>query len=168
MGLSLGLGLGCAQNDPSLPKLVPVPELDLSRYAGTWFEIAAMPNPFQRDCYATEAIYQPGDDGGVRVTNRCHKGGPEGPLAEVVGRAWRPNPEVPSALKVQFFWPFRGDYWVLALDEHYGWAVVGQPKRKYLWILAREPHMAAQVYEDLVAKLPGWGYDPSKLRRTAR
>jgi apolipoprotein D and lipocalin family protein len=148
------------------PALAPVPALDLNRYMGTWYEVASTPNPFQKDCWATKAHYSLTDRGEVRVRNSCHKGALTGPLKEVVGKAWRPHSAQPAALKVQFFWPFRGDYWVLALDPDYGWAVVGQPKRKYVWILARTPSLPAATYSAILARLPQLGYDPGAVAPT--
>ena len=148
------------------PALAPVPALDLNRYMGTWYEISALPNPYQKHCFATKAQYTLTDRNEVVVRNSCHKGALTGPLKEVVGKAWRPDVAQPAALKVQFFWPFSGDYWVLDLDPDYQWAVVGQPKRKYLWILARTPVLSEATYARLVARLPEFGYDPAALRKT--
>lgn len=148
------------------PALRPVEPFDVPRYMGTWYEIAAMPNPYQKGCTGTQATYSllPGNT--VQVRNSCHKDRLDGPLSEVVGNAWQPESAKPAALRVQIMWPFTGDYWVLALDPNYRWAVVGQPKRKYLWILSRTAQLDAQIYDQLVARLPEWGYDPNRLKRT--
>jgi apolipoprotein D and lipocalin family protein len=161
----IGLSQACAPHVPK-PPLHAVASLDVQRYMGTWHEIAALPNPFQKDCYQTQAIYGQTDQGEITVHNLCRKGSLDGPLSEVQGRAWRPKGQGEAELKVQFFWPFSGDYWVLALDPDYQWAVVGQPKRKYLWILARKTHMDETLYARLKQQLPAWGYDPERLRRT--
>ena len=125
-----GAGTACSFSRTAKPKLEPVAHLDVPRYMGRWFEIAALPNPFQKNCFGTHADYALNPKGGVVVRNSCHKGSLDGPLDGVKGRAWQPDPKVPAALKVQFFWPFSGDYWVLALDKHYGWAVAAQRSRK--------------------------------------
>ena len=158
----------CHTAHPPRPALAPVPALDLNRYMGTWYEIFAMPNPYQKNCFATQAQYTLTDRGEVVVRNSCHKGALTGPLKEVVGKAWCPDAARPAALKVQFFWPFSGDYWVLDVDPDYQWAVVGQPKRKYLWILARTPTLSEAITTRLMARLPEFGYDPAALRKTAQ
>jgi len=71
-----------------------------------------------------------------------------------------------AKLKVRFFWPFEGDYWIIGLDPDYEWAVVGEPRRRFLWILSRTPAMRADVYADIVANLPDRLYDPDRLVRT--
>ena len=71
-----------------------------------------------------------------------------------------------AKLKVSFFGPFWGDYWIIDLDPDYQWAVVGVPNRKYLWILSRTPQMEAEVYEGIVSRLRDQGYDPARLNRT--
>jgi apolipoprotein D and lipocalin family protein len=64
---------------------------------------------------------------------------------------------------VTFFWPFSGDYWVIVLDPEYRWAVVGEPDRKYLWILSRTPQLPAADYDQAISAIRAKGYDPSKL-----
>jgi apolipoprotein D and lipocalin family protein len=66
-------------------------------------------------------------------------------------------------LKVTFFWPFYGDYWVIDLDPQYRWVVIGEPRRKYLWILSRHPHMDAAQYAEITSRLAAKGYDATKL-----
>jgi apolipoprotein D and lipocalin family protein len=70
-------------------------------------------------------------------------------------------------LKVQFFWPFRGDYDIIMLAEDYSWAVVTSGK-KYLWILSRTPEMDEKLFEELTIKLNAEGYDMSRLQRTVQ
>jgi len=98
--------------------------------------------------------------------NRCREGSPEGALREASGKAEVADRETGANLKVWFFWPFKGDYWIIDLDEDYRWAVVGEPARRYLWILSRSPVMEEAVYRDIAARLPRKGYDPARLRRT--
>lgn len=133
-------------------ELKTVAHVDLSRYIGVWYEIASLPQWFQRNCYGSTAEYSLRDDGDIRVVNRCHKGSLDGPLSEATGKAWSVDPNN-AKLKVQFFWPFRGDYWIIELGEDYEYAVVGHPKKKYLWILSRAPQMSELLYQRLVEKI---------------
>lgn len=168
--LVAGLASGCAQSTTqreSLPPLETVEHVELSRYLGTWYEIASYPQRFQAGCTATTATYSLRDDGTIDVLNRCRKGGLDGKLDEAKGRA-RVVDEVTNAkLEVSFFRPFWGDYWIIDLDsEGYRYAVVGHPGRDYLWILSREPQLDPAVYEGILARLEEQRYDTSRLVRT--
>jgi len=144
-----------------------VEQVDLKRYSGKWYEIASFPAPFQKDCYCTTATYADKEDY-VEVLNACRKGSPTGPL-EVARANANPVPDTGNAqLKVQFFWPFKGDYWVVALDPDYRYAMVGHPAKKYLWILSRTPAMDEGTYQSLVAVARSKGYEVDKLRRAVQ
>ena len=115
--------------------------MDLARYAGKWYEIARLPNRFQRDCAAnTTATYTLRPDGKITVVNECRKA--DGRTKSAKGTARVADPKGPNTkLKVTFFWPFSGNYWIIDLDPEYRWVVVGEPGRDYLWILSREPRL---------------------------
>jgi apolipoprotein D and lipocalin family protein len=150
----------CGSQHPHLPT---VDYVDLERYLGTWYEIARNPAPFQEGCVATIATYSQRSDGGIRVINRCRVETLDGELREAEGRARIADSETNAKLRVTFFWPFYGDYWILALGEDYDWALVGEPARRYLWILSRTPRMDEALFEDIVGRLPALGYDPDDL-----
>lgn len=145
-----------------------VPELDLSRYAGLWYEIAHLPLSFQRRCAGDiTARYALRSDGTISVHNACRTH--DGNRIEVDGVA-RPVPGHPGRLRVRFApdwlaWvPFVwADYWVIALDPDYQWAVVGDPDRDYLWILSREPAMDRTLFEQLRGRAEAMGYDLAPL-----
>jgi apolipoprotein D and lipocalin family protein len=146
----------------------PAPEtadLDLSRYLGTWHEVARFDSFFQRGCHATTASYSLRDDGELRVINLCHDGSPTGKLKRAEGKAWVEDPKTPGKLKVQFFWPFSGPYWVLEVAPDYSWALIGHPKKTSCWVLSRTPTMDEALYASLVKKLDARGYDTAKLVR---
>jgi apolipoprotein D and lipocalin family protein len=151
--------------------LGPPPEVvkrvDIQRYMGRWYEIARYPNSFQSpDCVATTADYTLRLDGKVRVVNRCRKGGFDGPEQSIEGVARVADPRTSAKLKVSFFPPFEGNYWIIELDPDYRWAVVGEPCRRLLWILSRSPFMDDETYADILARLPAQGYDPDRLMLT--
>jgi apolipoprotein D and lipocalin family protein len=156
---------GCSAKHPPL---TVVDHVDLQRYLGKWYEIASYPAWFQRDCTGSTAEYSLLPDGGIRVVNRCRKDSPDGPMKEAVGKGEVTDPDTGAKLKVWFFWPLKGNYWIIDLDPDYRWAVVGEPSRNYLWILSRTRSMDEAVYRDIVSRLPQKGYDPEKLRQTAR
>jgi len=155
---------GCSKDQP----LQVVDSVDLSRYTGLWYDIASYPVSFQKDCHCTTAEYQlvPGKDY-IRVINRCiriSEGKSE--LSRAEGKAFVVKGSNNARLKVQFFWPFRGDYYITALADDYSWAVVGHPSRKYLWILSRESFMPTDQYEEIVNLIRLRGYNPALIRRT--
>jgi apolipoprotein D and lipocalin family protein len=157
---ALAIGLAsCA----SLPPPSTVPAVDLARYAGEWYEIESFPAWFQRGCAGTKATYTPQPDGKIRVVNTCERGGRE---TSVTGTARVVPGSNNSKLKVAFFWPFEGDYWILDLDRDYRWAAVGAPDRRYLWILARQRPLEPAVLQGIRARLAAQGYDVTRLRST--
>lgn len=141
-----------------------VAQIDLNRYIGKWYEIAAFPMYFQRNCVAdTTAEYTLRPDGELTVDNRCRT---ESGIDQAVGRAWAVDGAGAGQLKVSFFWPFRSDYWVIGLDPDYRWAVVGNPNRKYLWILSRTPQLPAAELERARQAASAQGYDLAQLKIT--
>jgi apolipoprotein D and lipocalin family protein len=147
--------------------------VDLARYAGRWYEIARLPNRFQDQCAGdVAATYTLRPDSRVSVVNECRRR--DGRTTRAEGVARRADEQGPaSRLKVRFapaalsLLPFVwGDYWILELDREYRYAVVGDPARKYLWILGRSPEMDAATYESLVAAAHRLGFDTPRLVRT--
>lgn len=146
--------------------LQTVPFVDLKKYAGKWYEIASYPQHFQKDCNCTTAEYTLSDKNYVIVENRCNKGNPKGKVSYIKGKAFIVENSGNAKLKVQFFWPFKGKYWIIDLAEDYSYAVVGHPNRKYLWILSRTATMNENIYQQLISKIQEKGFDISKIKRT--
>jgi apolipoprotein D and lipocalin family protein len=159
------LGACAAAGGDRVGELQTVRSVDLSRYLGTWYEIARYPNRFQRDCYRSTATYSLRDDGDIKVVNACRRGGPDGEEKLVEGRAWVVDKATNAKLRVRFFWPFWGSYWIIDLGDDYEYAVVGHPGRGYLWILSRTPTMDDGVFEAIADRLRRNGYDPARLIR---
>ena len=165
MGLIM---LGCTATAKDKPPLTVVDRVDLERYLGKWYEIASYPAWFQKGCTGSTADYSLLPEGKIRVINRCRKNSLDGPLKESKGKAEVADTATNAKLKVWFFWPFKGNYWIIDLSPDYQWAVVGEPSRKYLWILSRMPTMDEAVYQEILGRLPQKGYDPAGLRKTAQ
>ena len=127
--LMLGPSSRAAASDAPLQT---VPSVDLARYAGTWYEIASYPQRFQKGCTGTTATYTLRADGGVEVLNRCARDSLNGRVTVARGRARVVDRSTNARLKVSFFWPFWGDYWIIDLGKDYEYAVVGPPSRTYL------------------------------------
>lgn len=140
-----------------------VPHVDLKRYAGEWYEIARFLNSFQRDCVGSKATYTLRDDGKMSVLNQCYDKSLSGKLREATGTAWVVDEKTNAKLKVSFFWPFAGDYWIIELGKNYEYTVIGHPDRKYLWILSRTKTMREDLYQAILDRLKAVGYDTAKL-----
>ena len=147
----------------SPPPLDVVPHVDLTRYIGRWYEIASFPQRFQKGCIDSRADYRIRDDGALEVINSCFR---NGEVDRAKGKAWVADRATNAKLKVSFFWPFRGDYWIIELGEDYEYAVVSAPDRQYLWVLAREPKMNETLYQGIIDRLKDRGFDVSRLQRT--
>jgi len=143
----------------SLPELQTVSHVDLDRYLGKWYEIARYPHSFEEGCYAATAFYEKKKDGAIQVTNQCRMGSLEGEVNEAVGRATVSDKKTNAKLKVQFFWPFKGNYWIVYLDPEYRTAVVSEPNRQFLWILSRTPKMNPETLTAIKEKLIKKGFD---------
>ena len=142
--------------------LQTVSHVDLSRYIGRWYEIAKYPNRFERKCDRNvTASYALRPDGKISVVNACTTR--EGKPTVSTGWAKVVDQKTGAKLKVTFFWPFFGDYWIIELGHNYEYAVVGEPGRKYLWILSRTPKMDDGIYAEVVSRLAAKGYDAAKL-----
>lgn len=148
-------------------KLPVVSGVDLNKYQGRWYEIASIPLRFSRNCTCTFAEYSPGPNGTVRVYNQC-RNSKTGAIDSIRGKAFPVKGSQNAILKVQFFWPFRGDYYIIDLDSNYTLAMVGSPDRKTLWILSRTPVLDAQRYQACLDKATGLGFDIAMLRQTAQ
>ena len=140
-----------------------VPHVDLEKYLGKWYEIAHLPARFQEGCSETTATYALSKNGGISVLNECRR---KGKVTRAKGKAKVVDKITGAKLKVTFFWPFYGDYWIIKLGNDYDYAVVGTPNRKYLWILNRTTQMADALFSDLKEFAKSEGFDVENLIRT--
>ena len=161
------LTLGCSSAPPAAP-MATVASVDLARYAGTWYEIASIPNSFQKACVADTRANYTQVDGDIVVDNRCRQA--DGSVKSARGIAKVVDGSGNAQLRVSFFRPFYGDYWVLALapgnPPDYGWVLVGEPGRRYGWVLARDPNLSAADLEAALAQAVSLGYDRAAFRPT--
>ena len=136
--------------------LQTVNSVDLNKYLGKWYEIYRLPNWFEDDdCVTVTAEYGLRDDGGVSVLNTCHKASKK---EEARGIAKIVEGSSNSKLRVSFFRPFYGDYWILDLANDYSWVLIGEPAGKYFWILARDKKLSPDLEESLLVRAEKLGY----------
>ena len=159
------MGIACFTGCSQAP-LATAEKVDLTRYVGTWYEIARFDQWFEKDAAAVTAEYRARPDGSIDVINSCHKGSIDGPVEQAKGVARVVDPQTNAKLKVWFFWPFEGDYWILRFAPDYSAAAVGSPDRKTLWFLCRSTTMDVKLYEEWTRSLAADGFDVSRLTRT--
>ena len=161
------LALASCVNLPPVNRAGPAPlaavaHVDLDRYGGLWHEAARLPNGFERDCVAATATYTNRADGLVGVRNDCVKA--DGKVTSVEGRAKIADTRSNARLKVSFFGPFFvGDYWIVDLASDYQWAIVGEPRGRYLWILTRDAAITPALKAELIGRVRALGYNAEAL-----
>ena len=142
--------------------LATVAHVDIARYGGLWHEAARLPNGFENGCVAATATYTRRPDGLVGVRNVCTKAGGKTSLIE--GRARIVDAHTNAKLKVSFFGPFFiGDYWVIDLAPDYSWAIVGEPRGRFLWVLTRDARVSEVQKAALVERVRALGYKVDAL-----
>lgn len=144
----------------------PAKSVDLESYLGRWYEMARYEAPFQKGCEAVTADYSLRQDGQIKVVNSCRKGSVTGKQKQAVGKAKVVDAATGAKLKVSFFGPFYGDYWVLDRADDYSWSIIGEPSGRYLWILTRTAKPDADTRADLEARVKALGYDWTIIRVT--
>ena len=168
--LALLLLGACTAPQPPPGAPATVASVDLDRYAGTWYEVARFPTSFQDGrgiaCTHVTATYTPRPDGRIGVLNRCRNAADGGAERAAEATAYVVEGSNGARLRVSFFWPFHGDYWVIGLDSGYDWAVVGDPRREYLWILSRTPSMRAADQARAVGIARAQGFPVERLQPT--
>jgi lipocalin len=153
--------MACKSNN-DLPTVI---NLELEKYMGKWYEIARFPHRFEKDLKCVTAEYSLLENGKVKVINRGHLTENSDKVKSVEGSANMPDKNFPGRLKVTFFWPFYGNYYVVELDENYQYALVGAPSRNYLWILSRNSFLESSTYDMLIVSAQKNGFDISKLEK---
>jgi len=144
-------------------KIETVKNIELEKYLGKWYEIARLDHSFERNLVNVTATYSLREDGKISVINEGNKHKPDGKHKIAKGKAWFPNENDTGKLKVQFFWPFSGDYYIAELGEQYDYVLILSSSPKYMWILARKPELEREIYEKLVAKAKKYGIKTENL-----
>jgi apolipoprotein D and lipocalin family protein len=163
------LGLAACSATPPGPETPrTVERVDLSRYLGLWHEVARLPQRFQDSsslrCEEVTAEYAPLAEGRISVRNSCVNAlDPARPRRVATGQAYVVEGSNNARLRVSFFWPFYGDYWVFGLDPEYRWALVGSPSRRSLWLLSRTPTLPPAEMERALAIARAEGFDLGPL-----
>ena len=140
----------------------PIDHMDPTRYAGKWYVIGWIPTVYDKNWQNTTETYTLNEKGDYDIyTTYTRKGKPKSVRSKGFLNRKRGN----AVWKVQFVWPFRADYWIIELREDYSYTVVGHPKHKFLFIMAREPEMSESLYDAIVRRCNAKGYNTAKLKR---
>ena len=153
---------GCASQ--SLPPISTVTQVDLQRFMGDWYVIAAIPTFIETEAYNAVESYRLNPDGTVATTFTCRKGSFSGPLKTYEPRGYVVDNTGNAVWGMQFVWPIKAEYVVVHLDPTYSYTVIGRSARDYAWVMARTPTMPAADYAAAVAKLEALGYPLDGLR----
>lgn len=169
LALSACVGTPGPVGNTAVPQ--PAKPVILDAYLGTWYEYARYEAPFQKGCEGVTADYSLRDDRTIKVVNSCYQDSLDGKYRQSTGKAKVVEGSDGAKLKVSFFGPFYGDYWVLdrgdpGADGRYGWSIVGEPSGRYLWILTRAARPDAAEQAMLEARVKALGYDWSLIRKT--
>jgi apolipoprotein D and lipocalin family protein len=138
----------------------PVDNFEISKYLGKWHEIARTDNSFERGCTKVTANYKLRSDGGIEVINECFN---DNKLKQIKGKAYFKESSHIGSLKVTFFWPFYGNYYVVYIDESYSHAIVYGGNPKYIWILSRNEKITKTKLDYLLLKIKDLGLNPQSL-----
>ena len=160
--LALALINGCAA---SLQPLKTVERVDLQRFMGTWYVIAAIPTFIETDAFNAVESYRLDADGTVDTTFTFRKGAFDGPLKTYNPRGFIVDTASNATWGMQFIWPIKAEYLITHLSDDYSQTVIGRNKRDYVWIMARSPQIPEADYERIVAELAAQGYNVTKLRK---
>ena len=153
-----------SHNKSDMPPPPVVASVDVQRYLGTWYQQALIPNRFQSLCVSNTRATYAMDGKDLSVLNRCTGAGGKSEVATGVAKIVEGSNN--AKLRVSFFRPFYGDYWVLALDPDYQWALVGDPSRQYCWVLSRNAQLSDITFAQILDRAAVLGYDKTLFERS--
>ena len=149
----------------SLPPLETVEYVDLKRFMGDWYVIANIPTFVELGAHNAVESYRLDDDGTIATTFTFRKDAFDGPAKEYHPRGFVRDSKSNAEWGMQFVWPIKGDYRIIHLDDDYSVTIIGRNKRDYVWLMAREPQLPADRYDEAVQIIADAGYDITQLER---
>ena len=152
---------GCQAKAP----IHTVSSVDLKRFMGDWYVVAAIPTFIETDAYNAVESYRLAEDGTIETTFRFNKGGFDGPLKTYTPRGFVEDTQSNAVWGMQFIWPFKAEYRIVHLEPDYSVTVIGRTRRDYVWIMARRPRIPEEDYARLLSFLVEQGYDVAKIRK---
>ncbi|MDA0977973.1 MAG: lipocalin family protein [Proteobacteria bacterium] len=157
-------GSGCQSTEYAEP-ITTMEYVDLERFAGDWYVLAAIPTFIETEAFDAVETYAPPVDGKIATTFRYRDGGFEGPEKVYSPMGFVREGTGNAVWGMQFVWPIKAEYRIVYVDDNYDYTIIGRTKRGYVWIMSRSSEVADADYQDLVDRVEAEGYDLSKLRR---
>jgi len=161
LSLALTTLIGCQAAKP----IYTVPKVDLQRFMGDWYVIAAIPTFIEKESYNAVESYRLDTDGTILTTFRFNKGSLDGPLKEYTPRAFVKDTDSNAVWGMQFIWPIKAEYRIIYLTDDYSQTVIGRSKRDYVWIMARTPAIPEAEYQRIIDFIENQGYQLDDLRK---
>lgn len=147
------------------PKINTVAQVDINRFMGPWYVIAAIPTAIETEAFNGIETYKLDDDGTINTTFTFNKGSLSGPVKTYNPRGFVVEGSGNAQWGMQFIWPIKAEFLIAHLDDHYSETIIARNARDYVWIMARKPDISDESYASLVQKVIDMGYDTKKLRR---
>lgn len=140
----------------------PVQKVDIIAYAGKWFSLYSIPTFLDKHWRQTIETYVIHPDGYYAVFTTYKVVGEE-KQKYIRSKLYVVRGHKNAVFKAQFVWPFKVDYWVIELADDYSYVVVGHPKHKHLYIMARQPILPQELLDEIIDRCSKKGYDTTKL-----
>jgi apolipoprotein D and lipocalin family protein len=163
MTILTSLFCACASNQK--PQIATVPQVDIKRFMGPWYVIAAIPTAIETESFNAIESYKLDDDSTIATTFTFNKGSLDGKVKTYNPRGFIVENSGNARWGMQFIWPIKAEYLIAHVDENYTETIIARNARDYVWIMARTPHLSEEAYQALVKKVSDMGYDLQKLRR---
>jgi apolipoprotein D and lipocalin family protein len=163
MTILTSLFCACASNQK--PQIATVAQVDIQRFMGPWYVIAAIPTAIETESFNAIESYKLDDDGTIATTFTFNKGSLDGKVKTYNPRGFVVENSGNARWGMQFIWPIKAEYLIAHVDENYSETIIARNARDYVWIMARAPHLSDEAYQALVQKVSDMGYDIQKLRR---
>jgi len=154
--------IGCSSN--KLPEIPLASEVDLARFMGDWYVIAAIPTFIEKNSFNAIENYKLNPDGTIATTFTFNSGSLEGKVKAYHPRGFVVEGTNNALWGMQFIWPVKGEYRISYIDSSYLYTIVARNKRDYVWIMARSSKISDEKYAELVKSVADMGYDSSLLR----
>ena len=158
--------VGCNSSDDSNQQIMKTVQfVDIDRFMGDWYVIANIPTFIEKRATNAVESYRLNDKGEVETTFTFYQDSPTGKKKVYNPIGFIFNTETNAEWRMQFIWPFKLPFLIIDLADDYSYTVVGVPNRKYVWIMARESKLSNDIYEKIINRLAGIGYDVSKVQK---
>ncbi len=147
------------------PRLKTVEKVDLLRFMGPWYVIAAIPTSLEKEAFNAIETYRLDPNGSIATVFTFNKGAFDGPPKRYKPRGFVKDKVNNSTWGMRFIWPFKSEFLITHLNDDYSQTIISRNKRDYVWIMARTPEIPEADYQKMLEKVTEQGYDLTKLRK---